>query len=236
MLLEANLWDHEDARTLHLANDAAEPKLAPIADGSVSGGRREVGREAPEQSGPHKHGKFDSPSYSSVCRAPAFAGAGALWRGSVSPGCSSPDRKSHCDWSREPTGSIAWTPSGRTFLYLHLPDDPRQLVTLRENTPDENTDKLLAKTSQFESVSSNADASVFAGASRGKASPYVLILLRAGRRELTLCEHKASEASIVRPMFSPDSQSVFFGSDRHGKPAIYRVHVEKFVEETAEPA
>jgi oligogalacturonide lyase len=37
---------------------------------------------------------------------------------------------------------------------------------------------------------------------------------------------------MVSPVFSPDSQSIFFASDRHGKSAIYRVHVEKFVEET----
>jgi len=52
------------------------------------------------------------------------------------------------------------------------------------------------------------------------------------RRELTLCEHHASDPAMVSPVFSPDSQSIFFASDRHGKSAIYRVHVEKFVEET----
>ena len=38
--------------------------------------------------------------------------------------------------------------------------------------------------------------------------------------------------AMVSPVFAPNSQSVFFVSDRHGKPAIYGVHVEKFVEET----
>lgn len=130
---------------------------------------------------------------------------------------------------------FAWTSSGRTFTYLHLPDDPKQLISLRENNPDDGTDKLLAKTSQFASASANTDASVFVGSSRSKASPYVLILLRVTRRELTLCEHRSSDPANVQPFFAPDSQSVFFQSDRHGKPAIYRVRVEKFVEET-EPA
>ena len=76
------------------------------------------------------------------------------------------------------------------------------------------------------------DSSVFVGASRSRASAYVLLLLRVTRRELTLCEHRASEPAMVTPIFSPDSQSVFFASDRHGKTALYRVHVEKFVEET----
>jgi oligogalacturonide lyase len=36
----------------------------------------------------------------------------------------------------------------------------------------------------------------------------------------------------VTPLFSPDSQRVFFQSDRDGKPAVYRVQVERFVENT----
>jgi oligogalacturonide lyase len=127
-------------------------------------------------------------------------------------------------------------PSGRTFAYLHIPDDPKQLITLRESSPDENTDKELAKTSQFEAFCPNGDSSVFAGASRSRASAYVLILLRVTRRELTLCEHHASDPAMVSPVFPPDSQSVFFVSDRHGKPALYRVHVEKFVEQTTDAA
>lgn len=130
-------------------------------------------------------------------------------------------------------GDASWTPAGRTLIYLHVPEDPKELITLREHTPEDGTDKLLAKTSQFISVSPNADASVFAGASRSKASPYVLILLRAAHRELTLCEHAASEPAMARPVFSPDSQSVLFVSDRHGKTAIYMVPVARFVESTA---
>jgi oligogalacturonide lyase len=131
------------------------------------------------------------------------------------------------------TGSALWIPSGRTFIYLHIPDDRKELITLRENAPDEGTDRLLAKTSQFISASPNADASVFTGASRSRANAYVLILLRVARRELTLCEHRASDPGMVKPVFSPDSQSVLFVSDRHGKPALYQVHVGRFVEETS---
>jgi oligogalacturonide lyase len=132
------------------------------------------------------------------------------------------------------TGEALWSPNGHTLLYLHTPDDPKQLITLRENSPDEATDQQIARTSQFASFAPNGDASVFAGASRSRASAYVLILLRVTRRELTLCEHRASDPSIVSLVFPPDSQSVFFVSDRHGKPAIYRVPLEKFVEETSD--
>jgi oligogalacturonide lyase len=128
-------------------------------------------------------------------------------------------------------GPARWSPTGRTIYYLHFPGG-RELNTIREHTPDDNTDKLVSKTSQFVQFGVNGDASVFVGASRNPGSPYVLLLLRANRRELSLCEHHASDPATVSPVFSPDSQRVFFQSDRHGKPAIYRIRVEKFVEET----
>jgi len=130
------------------------------------------------------------------------------------------------------TGAANWAPDGKTVLYLNFPEDPKQLNTIREQTPDTNTDKLVAKTSQFVQFGSNRDTTVFVGASRNVASPHILILLRVTHRELTLCEHKASHPETVAPMFSPDSQRVYFQSDRHGKPAIYCMQVQKFVEKT----
>jgi oligogalacturonide lyase len=129
-------------------------------------------------------------------------------------------------------GPLLWNPSGRTFAYLHIPESPAELNTLREHTPDENADRLLAKTSQFAAFGENGDASVFVGASRSKASPYMLLLLRAAHREFTLCEHKSTDPAAVGPIFSPDSQSIFFQSDRDGKPAIYRMKIDSLVEET----
>ncbi|MDQ2898507.1 MAG: oligogalacturonate lyase family protein [Acidobacteriota bacterium] len=131
-------------------------------------------------------------------------------------------------------GPARWTPAGKTIVYLRFPEDRTQLNTLREHTPDENADKLIGKTSQFVQFGQNGDSSVFVGASRNQSSPYVLLFLRLTRRELTLCEHRASDPAMVAPIFSPNSQNIFFQSDRDGKPAIYRIHVEKFVEETDE--
>jgi oligogalacturonide lyase len=128
-------------------------------------------------------------------------------------------------------GSPNWSGDGKTVLYLSLPEDKKQLNNIRELTPDTNTDKLVAKTSQFACFGYNRDTSVFAGASRN-ASPAVLLLLRVTQRERTLCEHKASDPAAVCPVFSPDSQRVYFQSDRHGKPAIYSMHIEKLVEKT----
>jgi oligogalacturonide lyase len=128
-------------------------------------------------------------------------------------------------------GTPNWSSDGKTVLYLNFPEDRTQLNNLREFTPDTGVDKMIGKTSQFAAFAANRDATVFVGASRN-ASPTVLLLLRAGHRERTMCEHKASNAEAVAPLFSPDSQRIYFQSDRHGKPAIYSMHVEKLVEKT----
>jgi oligogalacturonide lyase len=133
-----------------------------------------------------------------------------------------------------PAGGIGtpnWSGDGKTILYLNFPEDRTQLNTLREFTPDSGTDKLIGKTSQFVAFGANRDATVFVGSSKN-ASPAVLLFLRAGHSERTMCEHKASNPEAVAPMFAPDSQRIYFQSDRHGKPAIYSMHVEKLVEKT----
>jgi len=129
-------------------------------------------------------------------------------------------------------GPANWANDGKTLLYLNFPEDPTQLNTIREHTPDTAADKLVAKTSQFVSFGFNRDTSVFVGASRNTASPTVLLMLRLTQRELTLCEHKATHPETVAPFFSPDSQRVYFQSDREGKPALYDVHVDRLVEKT----
>jgi len=129
-------------------------------------------------------------------------------------------------------GPARWSPDGHTVLYLNFPDDRTQLHAIRECTPDQNTDHLVARTSQFAHFGCNANTSVFVGASQNRGAPYILLLLRITRREFTLCEHRSSDPATVSPTFSADSQQIFFQSDRDGKPAIYRVHVEKIVEKT----
>ena len=98
-------------------------------------------------------------------------------------------------------GPARWSPTGRSLFYLHFPGE-HQLNTIRELTPDENTDKPVSKTSQFVQFGINADASVFVGASTATgSSPYVLLLLKVTQRELTLCEHHSSEPASVSPVF-----------------------------------
>jgi oligogalacturonide lyase len=132
-------------------------------------------------------------------------------------------------------GPALWSADGRTVLYLNFPADKKQLNNIREFTPDTNEDGFVANTTQFVSFNRNGDSSVFVGASGSKASPYLLLLVRSVKRELTLCEHRASDGRLVSPMFSPDSQRVFFQSDRDGKLAIYAILVDRLVEETEQP-
>jgi oligogalacturonide lyase len=129
-------------------------------------------------------------------------------------------------------GPADWSPDGRSVLYLLFPREAEKLNEIREHVPDSNSDQLISSTSQFVSFCHNRDASVFAGASSSKAAPYILILLRVTHRELALCEHRSSEPASVAPLFSADSQSVYFQSDRHGTPAIYAIRVDRLVEKT----
>lgn len=134
------------------------------------------------------------------------------------------------------TPQALWATDGHALEYLNRPLDPKKLTGIREWTPETSTqsghDAPVAATSQFVRFQANADASVYVGASGSKASPYLLLLIRAARRELTLAEHRASDPSLVAPAFAPNSQFVVFISDRHGKPAIYWIAVDKLVAET----
>ncbi len=128
-------------------------------------------------------------------------------------------------------GFALWTADGRALHYLSVPEG-RGSVQLREHTPESGEDKLIGNTTQFVTFDRNADASVFVGASGSKAAPYILLLVRAGRREMTLAEHKASAADRASVVFSANSQRLFYNTDREGKPAIYSIALEKFVEDT----
>jgi len=134
------------------------------------------------------------------------------------------------------TPQAQWAADGHAIEYLNRPPDPGKLTALREWIPgagaNQGADAKIADTSQFVRFHANADASVYVGASGNKASPYLLLLIRAARRELALAEHRASDPALVAPVFAPNSQFVVFVSDRHGKRAIYWIAVDKLVAET----
>lgn len=129
-------------------------------------------------------------------------------------------------------GEALWSADGEAIHYLSIPRERGRLVQLREYLPDTNEDKLIGSTSQFSSFARNSDSTVFAGVSGSKAGPFLLLLVRSARRELTLAEHRASSPDRAVVTFSPDSQRLFWGTDREGKPAIYSMALERFVERT----
>jgi oligogalacturonide lyase len=127
-----------------------------------------------------------------------------------------------------------WAGDGKSFVYLRKPEVTTELHDLREATPDTNEDKRVAPTSQFVTFTRNTDASVFAGVSQNKASPFILLLIRIARRELTVAEHRARDPRDVTVLFTPNSQRLLWHTDREGKSAIYSLAVEKFIETTEE--
>ena len=135
-------------------------------------------------------------------------------------------------------GSISypfWAPDGQSVLFLR--ESVRtdiSLMEIHEVGVDGKSERCIAPTSQFASFAPNFDASVFVGASRSKAQPNIVLLLRSAKREMTLCQHHASSAVAVAPVFSPDARRVYFQSDEEGKPALYSVNVELLVEPAGE--
>src|SRR5271166_3673471 len=126
-----------------------------------------------------------------------------------------------------------WNPDSGSLLFLRQMQGDRGMTTqLREVSLDGRDEGTVAQTSQFISFAPNADGSVFIGASRSKAQPHIVLMLRSPRREMTLCEHHSSHPDMVRPVFSPNSRRVYFASDRHGESALYVVNVELLVEPT----
>jgi oligogalacturonide lyase len=125
----------------------------------------------------------------------------------------------------------AWSADGSTIHYVVTPE-PGRAIQLRDFTPESGEDKLVANTTQFVSLAANANSSVFAGVSGSKAAPYILLLIRTGRRELTVAEHRASDPALVSIAFSPDGQRLYYNTDREGRMAIYSIALERFVEKT----
>lgn len=126
-----------------------------------------------------------------------------------------------------------WSPLGKALFFLRDVETKTAVLSeIHESIPETGLERKLDPTSQFAAFAPNENASVFVGASRSKAQPNVLLLLRSVARELTLCEHRASNPVTVSPVFSPDSRLVFFQSDREGKSALYVIDVEQFVEPT----
>ena len=128
--------------------------------------------------------------------------------------------------------SSLWTADGGALLYLLKPAGTGKLNEIREIVPEGNGDSTVAKTSQYIHFQRNADATVFLGASGSQASPHLLFLIRSVKRELTICEHRCSDARLSRAVLSPNSARVAYQTDRHGKLVIYSMAVERLIEQS----
>jgi hypothetical protein len=128
-----------------------------------------------------------------------------------------------------------WSPDGQSLLFLRDVITPNvALAEIHQVGLDGSGERCVAPTSQFACFAPNFDGSVFVGASRSKAQPNIVLLLRSAKREMTLCQHHSSHPADVSPVFSPDARRVYFQSDEEGKPAIYSVNVELLVEPASE--
>jgi Tol biopolymer transport system component len=128
--------------------------------------------------------------------------------------------------------SALWTADGAALLYLLRPAAAGERPEIRELAPEGGQDALVAKTSNYGHFQRNGDATVFLGASASVASPHVLLLLRSVKRELTICEHRSSDARLTRAVLSPNSSRMVFLTDRHGRLVIYAMAVDRLIEET----
>lgn len=122
-------------------------------------------------------------------------------------------------------------PGDRLTYLLRSPGPPERTLLMELALP-AGRHELVASTSKFATFSPNANSSVFVGASDSVAQPLLLLLLRVTRREFALMEHSATQPSVVQPLFSNNSQLIFFQSDRLGKNCIFSVNVKGLVERT----
>jgi hypothetical protein len=135
----------------------------------------------------------------------------------------------------EQLGPEYWTGDGKAIGYAHYADRSFRKATVRTWNPDTREEKNLSPCTQLWHLRGNADDSAIAGASRSKAGPNIYVLFPLVQRELTVCEHLSSGRAGFEPriLFSPDSQWIYFSSDRSGVPGIYRAAVADLVEKTS---
>lgn len=130
--------------------------------------------------------------------------------------------------------------------YVFFPDETGRGATVRRLAETSQKEEVISRCTSFGWLQGNDDSSVIVGASRSLAGPNIYLLFTHLQRELTVCEHASSlkpypvagtstedpASAWPEPVFSHDSQWIYFTSDKEGKPAIYRMNVADLVEQT----
>jgi oligogalacturonide lyase len=130
--------------------------------------------------------------------------------------------------------------------YVFYPDETGRGATVRRIVESSGKEEVVSRCTSFGWLQGNHDSSVIVGASRSLAGPNIYLLFTHLQRELTVCEHNSSRkpypiaganaedpsSAWPEPILSPDSQWIYFTSDKEGKPAIYRMNVADLVEQT----
>ncbi|MDE0164539.1 MAG: oligogalacturonate lyase family protein [Bryobacterales bacterium] len=146
----------------------------------------------------------------------------------------------------EQLGHEYWSGYGSEVCYVFYPDETGRRATVRCIDVNTGKERIVSRCTRFGWLSANRDNSVIVGASRSLAGPNIYLLFSRLQREITVCEHASTGkayplagtdrddpwASAPEPVFSPDSQLIYFVSDREGLPAVYRIGVPDLVEET----
>jgi oligogalacturonide lyase len=131
------------------------------------------------------------------------------------------------------------------IYYVFYPDETGRGATVRRIAENSDKEEVVSRCTSFGWLQGNDDSSVIVGASRSLAGPNIYLLFTHLKRELTVCEHATSskpypiagadaqDPSVAwpEPVFSHDSQWIYFTSDKEGKPAIYRMNVADLVEQ-----
>ena len=166
-----------------------------------------------------------------------------LWM--MRPGAESP-KNLRPRKAAEQLGHAYWSGYGREVCYVFYPDETGRRATVRCIDVNTGKERVVSRCTRFGWLSANRDNSVIVGASRSLAGPNIYLLFSRLQREVTVCEHASTGkayplagtdrndpwASAPEPVFSPDSQLIYFVSDREGLPAVYRIGVPDLVEET----
>lgn len=147
---------------------------------------------------------------------------------------------------KEQVGHAYWGADGREVFYVRFPNDSLRGATIEARSPESGVARTVSLCSAFGWMTGNQDGSAIVGASKRPSGPNIYVLFVKLQREITLCEHGSSGkaypiagtdcmdpyAANPEPIFSGDSQWVYFTSDREGMPAVYRMKLEDLVEQT----